>query len=165
MDPRLFGEFMGTMVLALLGNGAVANVVLKKTLGSAAGWLTIVFGYGVGVMVGSRPGLGAPRGVHPVLDRPGLGRLCGGSDPVAAFFPALGRNRGRWNKARLFLYRPCHPEYLVESPQRDHRDVLAGVSGSCDGQDRTSGWISPFSSRSDHLGYRLRPGRHHRIRH
>jgi len=52
MDPRLFGEFMGTLVLALLGNGAVANVVLKKTLGSAAGWLTIVFGYGVGVMAG-----------------------------------------------------------------------------------------------------------------
>jgi len=52
MDQRLFGEFMGTLVLALLGNGAVANVVLKKTLGSAAGWLTIVFGYGVGVMAG-----------------------------------------------------------------------------------------------------------------
>jgi glycerol uptake facilitator protein len=52
MDPRLFGEFMGTLVLALLGNGVVANVVLKKTLGSAAGWLTIVFGYGVGVMAG-----------------------------------------------------------------------------------------------------------------
>ncbi len=52
MDPRLFGEFMGTLVLAFLGNGAVANVVLKKTLGSGAGWLTIVFGYGVGVMAG-----------------------------------------------------------------------------------------------------------------
>ena len=52
MDPRLFGEFMGTLVLVLLGNGVVANVVLKKTLGSAAGWLTIVFGYGLGVMAG-----------------------------------------------------------------------------------------------------------------
>jgi glycerol uptake facilitator protein len=36
----------------LIGNGVVANVVLKKTLGSAAGWLTIVFGYGLGVMAG-----------------------------------------------------------------------------------------------------------------
>jgi glycerol uptake facilitator protein len=52
MDPRLFGEFMGTLVLVLIGNGVVANVVLKKTLGSAAGWLTIVFGYGLGVMAG-----------------------------------------------------------------------------------------------------------------
>jgi glycerol uptake facilitator protein len=52
MDTRLFGEFMGTLILVLIGNGVVANVVLKKTLGSAAGWLTIVFGYGLGVMAG-----------------------------------------------------------------------------------------------------------------
>ena len=52
MDPRLFGEFMGTLVLVLIGNGTVANVVLKKTLGSAAGWLTIVFGFGLGVVAG-----------------------------------------------------------------------------------------------------------------
>jgi len=52
MDARLFGEFMGTLVLVLIGNAVVANVVLKKTLGSAAGWLTIVFGYGLGVVAG-----------------------------------------------------------------------------------------------------------------
>jgi glycerol uptake facilitator protein len=52
MDPRWFGEFMGTLVLVLIGNGVVANVVLTKTLGSAAGWLTIVFGYGLGVVAG-----------------------------------------------------------------------------------------------------------------
>jgi glycerol uptake facilitator protein len=52
MDQRLFGEFMGTLVLVLIGNGVVANVVLKKTLGSAAGWLTIVFGFGLGVVAG-----------------------------------------------------------------------------------------------------------------
>ena len=52
MDPRWFGEFMGTLVLVLIGNGVVAKVVLKKTLGSAAGWLTIVFGYGLGVVAG-----------------------------------------------------------------------------------------------------------------
>ncbi|MBZ5673849.1 MAG: aquaporin family protein [Acidobacteriia bacterium] len=43
---------MGTLVLVLIGNGVVANVVLKKTLGSAAGWLTIVFGFGLGVVAG-----------------------------------------------------------------------------------------------------------------
>ena len=34
MTPALFGEFMGTLVLVLMGNGTVANVVLKKTLGN-----------------------------------------------------------------------------------------------------------------------------------
>ena len=33
MHGPLFGEFMGTMVLILLGDGVVANVLLKKSKG------------------------------------------------------------------------------------------------------------------------------------
>jgi glycerol uptake facilitator protein len=51
MSP-LFGEFMGTLVLVLLGNGAVANVVLKKTLGNSSGWIPILAGFTFGVMAG-----------------------------------------------------------------------------------------------------------------
>ena len=35
MAHGVFGEFMGTLVLILLGNGVVANVLLKKTKGEA----------------------------------------------------------------------------------------------------------------------------------
>ncbi len=52
MDPRYFGEFMGTLVLVLMGNGTVANVVLKKTLGSNSGWAVIVSGYALAVTAG-----------------------------------------------------------------------------------------------------------------
>jgi glycerol uptake facilitator protein len=52
MHGPFFGEFMGTLVLVLMGNGVVANVVLKKTLGENAGWLVICTGYGLGVMAG-----------------------------------------------------------------------------------------------------------------
>ena len=52
MNPQYIGEFMGTLVLVLLGNGTVANVVLKKTLGSNSGWPVIVSGYGLGVAMG-----------------------------------------------------------------------------------------------------------------
>lgn len=48
----LFGEFMGTLVLVLIGNGTVANVVLKKTLGSGSGWPVIISGFGLGVATG-----------------------------------------------------------------------------------------------------------------
>lgn len=48
----LFGEFMGTLVLVLLGNGTVANVVLKKTLGHGSGWPVIISGFGFGVVAG-----------------------------------------------------------------------------------------------------------------
>src|SRR5260221_5675804 len=52
MNPQYIGEFMGTLVLVLIGNGVVANVVLKKTLGSNSGWIVIVSGYGLGVVMG-----------------------------------------------------------------------------------------------------------------
>lgn len=45
-------EFIGTAMLILLGNGVVANVVLKKTLGFDAGWVAITLGWGIAVFVG-----------------------------------------------------------------------------------------------------------------
>ena len=48
MSPYL-AEFFGTMVLILLGNGVVAGVILKGTKSEEAGWLTIVFGWGLAV--------------------------------------------------------------------------------------------------------------------
>lgn len=47
-----FGEFMGTLVLILLGNGVVANVLLKKTKAEASGWMVITTGWGLAVMAG-----------------------------------------------------------------------------------------------------------------
>jgi len=52
MDKHLIGEFMGTLVLVLLGNGTVANVVLKKTLGNSSGWIVICTGFLVAVTAG-----------------------------------------------------------------------------------------------------------------
>ena len=37
MNNALFGEFMGTLVLILLGNGVVANVLLNKSKGENGG--------------------------------------------------------------------------------------------------------------------------------
>ena len=42
-------EFLGTLLLILLGNGVVAGVVLKGTKSENAGWLTIVIGWGIAV--------------------------------------------------------------------------------------------------------------------
>lgn len=53
MDTTLFqqllGEFFGTMILILLGDGVVAANVLKKTKSYEGGWLMITVGWGLGV--------------------------------------------------------------------------------------------------------------------
>ena len=45
-------ELIGTMFLILLGNGVVANVVLRGTKGNNAGWMVITTGWALAVYVG-----------------------------------------------------------------------------------------------------------------
>lgn len=45
-------ELIGTMLLILLGNGVVANVVLKGTKGNNGGWMVITTGWALAVFVG-----------------------------------------------------------------------------------------------------------------
>jgi glycerol uptake facilitator protein len=55
-------EMLGTAALTLLGCGVVANVVLKKTLGTGGGWLLITFGWGFAVFAGAT--IANPSGGH-----------------------------------------------------------------------------------------------------
>lgn len=48
MMPYL-GEFVGTMILILLGDGVVANVLLSKSKAQNSGWIVITWGWGLGV--------------------------------------------------------------------------------------------------------------------
>lgn len=45
-------EFIGTALMILLGNGVVANVVLKGTKGNNGGWITITTAWALAVFVG-----------------------------------------------------------------------------------------------------------------
>src|SRR6202046_4362501 len=84
MGARCFGEFLGTAVLILLGDGVVANVLLKRSKAEGAGWLGIA-------------GLGIRRGVWRVhgnrlrqsgwLYQPGIHARHGGL--VGRFFEVL----------------------------------------------------------------------------
>jgi glycerol uptake facilitator protein len=47
-----FGEFMGTLVLILLGNGVVAGVLLKRSKAENSGWMVITAGWAFAVMCG-----------------------------------------------------------------------------------------------------------------
>jgi glycerol uptake facilitator protein len=52
MASPLFGEFMGTLVLILLGDGVVAGTLLKRSKGEGAGWMPITTGWAFAVMAG-----------------------------------------------------------------------------------------------------------------
>lgn len=45
-------EIIGTLLLILLGNGAVANVVLPQTKGNNGGWIVITTAWGLAVFTG-----------------------------------------------------------------------------------------------------------------
>ena len=50
MTSPFLGEFLGTLVLIFMGDGVVANVLLKKSKAEGAGWMVITGGWCFGVM-------------------------------------------------------------------------------------------------------------------
>lgn len=49
---QLLGEFIGTLVLILLGDGVVAAVSLNKSKAQGTGWVAIALGWGLAVTIG-----------------------------------------------------------------------------------------------------------------
>lgn len=61
-------EFLGTLIMILLGNGVVSNVLLQRTKGNNSGWIVITFGWAIAVFAGviiSAPHSGAH--LNPVV--------------------------------------------------------------------------------------------------
>lgn len=52
MFEQCLGEFFGTMMLIILGNGAVASALLTKSKGYNAGWVAITTGWFIAVVIG-----------------------------------------------------------------------------------------------------------------
>jgi glycerol uptake facilitator protein len=52
MASPLAGEFFGTMILILLGDGVVAAVLLKRSKAEGTGWMAITAGWAFAVMAG-----------------------------------------------------------------------------------------------------------------
>ena len=52
MTSPFLGEFLGTMMLIILGDGVVAGVLLKRSKSEGAGWMVITAGWAFAVMAG-----------------------------------------------------------------------------------------------------------------
>ena len=69
MPPSALGEFLGTLILILLGDGVVAGVVLEKTKANNSGWIVITTGWAIAVLCGVfvAVSLGAPGELNPAV--------------------------------------------------------------------------------------------------
>ena len=52
LSAAVIGEFVGTAILILLGNGVVGGVLLSKSKAENAGWVAITAGWGLAVFSG-----------------------------------------------------------------------------------------------------------------
>lgn len=52
MTSPVIGEFLGTMMLIILGDGVVAGVLLKRSKAEGSGWMVITTGWALAVMGG-----------------------------------------------------------------------------------------------------------------
>ncbi|PJH64188.1 aquaporin, partial [Salmonella enterica] len=52
LGVQVLGEFIGTFVLVLLGDGVVAANELKRTKSKGSGWILITLGWGLAVSMG-----------------------------------------------------------------------------------------------------------------
>ena len=62
------GEFIGTAILLLMGNGVVAAVLLPRSKAFAGGWIVITFGWGLAVLAGAYTSLNLSGGhINPAV--------------------------------------------------------------------------------------------------
>ncbi|GAA4622022.1 MIP/aquaporin family protein [Actinoallomurus vinaceus] len=62
------GEFIGTAILILMGDGVVAAVLLPRSKAFAGGWIVITFGWGFGVLAGAYSALNLSGGhINPAV--------------------------------------------------------------------------------------------------
>lgn len=52
MTSPVVGEFLGTMMLIVLGDGVVAGVLLKRSKAEGSGWMVVTTGWALAVMAG-----------------------------------------------------------------------------------------------------------------
>ncbi len=125
MTSPFLGEFLGTMILVLLGNGVVAGVLLKKSKAEGSGWIVITAGWAFAVMAGVFTAIacgssdahlnpavtlgfavraGNFEKVAPYFAAQLLGAFSGSGAGVAALPATLEGNAGCWSEAGLLLH-------------------------------------------------------------
>jgi glycerol uptake facilitator protein len=88
MMQMFLAELIGTMILVTLGDGVVANVLLKKTKGQGSGWIVITTAWGLAVAVAAYS----------------VGRLSGAHlNPAVTLAVALYDSKFPWSRVPVYI--------------------------------------------------------------
>ena len=154
-------EFLGTMILILMGDGVCANVSLEKSKAKGAGWVVVAIAWGLAVMMGvfvSGPYSGAHlnpavsvglalagkfawSSVIPYCIAQLLGGFCGAVFTVFEVFCAAGRN----DAEIVGEFRRIHTDPVVADGER----ASFLVESKCDRKSRRVYFHRPVRSCSE----------------
>ena len=109
-------EFIGTLVLILLGDGVCANVTLNNSKAKGAGWVVVTLGWGFAVMAGvfiAGPYSGAH--LNPAVT---VGLWAAGNFPGAAVLPYIAAQMlgGFVGAVLVWLFFKNHYEATSDQP-------------------------------------------------
>ncbi len=137
MMNELFGEFLGTLILILLGNGVVAGVVLPKTKSNSAGWIVITMGWGIAVAVAVFvSGKLSPAHLNPAVT---VGVALKGDLPWASVLPYILAQFAGAMLGQILVWLQFKPHYEVEE---NAGNILATFSTGPAIKDTVSNLIS-----------------------
>ncbi|EFV99153.1 glycerol uptake facilitator protein [Streptococcus australis] len=134
---ELFGEFLGTLILILLGNGVVAGVVLPKTKSHNSGWIVITLGWGIAVAVAAFiSGKLSPAHLNPAVT---IGVALNGGLAWASVIPYIIAQFAGAMVGQVLVWLQFKPHYLAE---KNPGNILATFSTGPAIKDTTSNVIS-----------------------
>ena len=120
---QLLGEFLGTFILILLGNGVVSGVVLNKTKETGAGWVAITLGWGFAVMMGVYiSGFMSPAHLNPAVT---IAMAMIGSFSWSLVLPYIIAQMLGAMVASIILYLMFYPNY---AETKNPADILGTFS-------------------------------------
>lgn len=115
-------EFIGTLVLILLGDGVVANVSLNKSKGFGGGWVVITIAWGLAVMCGvfiSGPYSGAHLNPAVTIGLAAAGQFAWSAVPAYIAAQLLG---GFCGALLVYLFYKDHFNATADNP-----DAMLGI--------------------------------------
>lgn len=87
LGMEVLGEFIGTFILVLLGDGVVAGDVLKRTKSNGTGWVLITLGWGLAVTIAVFiSGYMSPAHINPAVT---IAMAINGATPWSSVLPYI----------------------------------------------------------------------------